>query len=268
MLFLQVFISEQVLYTEKELKQHGRAGDVTGALAESGFSGHPSCRFCRRQFYGDTELFVHMHQTHEQCFLCRRARPDKYVYYRNYAELEGVCRPSSSQGSVRHALSHAHNECSMPYLSGCICALSSLRLHSRLQHFALNASLGLFTWISHFRYVTVAALHCGSDSTVALTSRRALWQGALPVRPPGMPGDQVRGVRVGAGAAEAPHGAAPWQHGGGPQPVRAQGGPHHPHQRQCAWLARAKAPALCRVCRRCNLLGRPLACREAMMFMF
>ncbi len=92
---LQVFISEQVLYTDKELKQHGRAGDVTGALAESGFSGHPSCRFCRRQFYGDTELFVHMHQTHEQCFLCRRARPDKYVYYRNYAELEGACRPSS-----------------------------------------------------------------------------------------------------------------------------------------------------------------------------
>jgi len=95
LLCLQVFISEQVLYTDKELKQHGRAGDVTGALAESGFSGHPSCRFCRRQFYGDTELFVHMHQTHEQCFLCRRARPDKYVYYRNYAELEGGCQDSS-----------------------------------------------------------------------------------------------------------------------------------------------------------------------------
>ena len=27
---------------------------------------------------------------HEQCFLCRRARPDRYVYYRDYAELEGA----------------------------------------------------------------------------------------------------------------------------------------------------------------------------------
>ena len=43
---LQVFISEQVLYTDKELKQHGRAGDVTGALAESGFQARcagPAC---------------------------------------------------------------------------------------------------------------------------------------------------------------------------------------------------------------------------------
>jgi E3 ubiquitin-protein ligase ZNF598 len=61
-------------------------------MAEAGFKGHPSCRFCRKPFYGDNELFMHMQQTHEQCFLCRRARPDKFVYYRDYAELEGEQR--------------------------------------------------------------------------------------------------------------------------------------------------------------------------------
>ena len=55
----------------------------------SGFKGHPSCRFCRKACYGDNELFAHMQSAHEVCFLCRRARPDKYIYYRDYAELEG-----------------------------------------------------------------------------------------------------------------------------------------------------------------------------------
>ncbi len=86
---VQVFISEQVVYTAADLRVHARTGDLTGPLAEAGFKGHPSCRFCRRQFYGENELFMHMQQAHEQCFLCRRARPDKYVYYRDYAELEG-----------------------------------------------------------------------------------------------------------------------------------------------------------------------------------
>ena len=46
-------------------------------------------RFCRKRVYGDNELFQHMQQGHEQCFLCRKARPDKFVYYRDYRELEG-----------------------------------------------------------------------------------------------------------------------------------------------------------------------------------
>ena len=47
-------------------------------------------RFCRKRFYGDNEIFTHMQQKHEHCFLCRRERPDKYVYYRDYNELEGT----------------------------------------------------------------------------------------------------------------------------------------------------------------------------------
>lgn len=29
-----------------------------------------------------------MHSAHEQCFLCKRSNPHKYVYYRDYADLE------------------------------------------------------------------------------------------------------------------------------------------------------------------------------------
>lgn len=72
-----------------------------GPMAEAGFKGHPSCRFCRKPFYGDNELFMHMQQTHEQCFLCRRARPDKFVYYRDYAELEGEQRRTYHKSALR-----------------------------------------------------------------------------------------------------------------------------------------------------------------------
>lgn len=88
----QVFVSEQLLYTRPELERHKRTGDTEGPLAESGFRGHAHCRFCRRYFFGDNELFAHMQTEHEHCFLCRRARPDKYVYYRDYAELEGAAQ--------------------------------------------------------------------------------------------------------------------------------------------------------------------------------
>lgn len=48
------------------------------------------CRFCKKFFYGENELFKHMSERHESCFLCQRAKPNKHVYYRDYAELEGV----------------------------------------------------------------------------------------------------------------------------------------------------------------------------------
>lgn len=66
-----------------------RSGDVTGPMAESGFKGHPQCRFCKSRFFGDGELYIHMQSAHEQCFLCRRAHPDRFIYYKDYNELEG-----------------------------------------------------------------------------------------------------------------------------------------------------------------------------------
>ena len=37
---LQVFLSEQVLYTKQQLTSHKQHGDREGPLAESGFTGH------------------------------------------------------------------------------------------------------------------------------------------------------------------------------------------------------------------------------------
>ncbi|KAK9820561.1 hypothetical protein WJX72_011657 [[Myrmecia] bisecta] len=97
----KVFISEQVAYNKADIDRHQRVGDLTGPLAESGFKGHPQCKYCRKRFYGDNEIFAHMQSQHEFCFLCRRARPDKYVYYRDYPELEEHFR-------------HEHYQCEHP----------------------------------------------------------------------------------------------------------------------------------------------------------
>eukprot|EP00884_Botryococcus_braunii_P010308 jgi/Botrbrau1/19279/Bobra.0073s0026.2 len=88
----KVFVAEQILYSKQELDRHQKSGDVTGPLSESSFKGHPLCKFCRKRFYGDNEMFTHMQHSHETCFLCRRSRPDKYLYYRDYSELEGHFR--------------------------------------------------------------------------------------------------------------------------------------------------------------------------------
>jgi hypothetical protein len=84
----KVFISEQVLYSKRDLDRHNRTGDDAGPLAEAGFKGHPPCHFCRRRFYDSNELYNHMERDHEHCFLCRRANPNKYVYFKDYAELD------------------------------------------------------------------------------------------------------------------------------------------------------------------------------------
>ena len=83
----QVFVTEQVLYTRSELNRHYKRGDTKGPMAEAGFKGHPTCQFCKSRFYSDQELYVHMQTKHLQCFLCKRARPNEYVYYRDLLQL-------------------------------------------------------------------------------------------------------------------------------------------------------------------------------------
>ena len=41
-----------------------------------------------------------MQSAHEQCFLCRRAQPDRYVYYKDYNELEGEPQTSPIKASA------------------------------------------------------------------------------------------------------------------------------------------------------------------------
>ena len=85
----KVFPQEQVLYTKAELSRHYTKGDTKGPMAEAGFKGHPMCQFCKKYFYSDQELYSHMQTAHMLCFICRRERPDEYIYYKNLAELEG-----------------------------------------------------------------------------------------------------------------------------------------------------------------------------------
>lgn len=33
---------------------------------------HPLCQFCRECFFGDDELYKHMRENHEECFICKR----------------------------------------------------------------------------------------------------------------------------------------------------------------------------------------------------
>lgn len=87
----KAFVSEQTLYSAAELARHVAGtsdADAGSDLAASGFKGHPQCRFCKKRFYGESELFTHMQRDHFTCHICRRQRPDEYVYYRDYNELE------------------------------------------------------------------------------------------------------------------------------------------------------------------------------------
>ncbi|KAJ7453217.1 hypothetical protein FB451DRAFT_1145061 [Mycena latifolia] len=48
---------------------------------------HPLCEFCRECYFGDDELFAHMRDAHEECFVCKRAGV-RDQYFLNYAALE------------------------------------------------------------------------------------------------------------------------------------------------------------------------------------
>ena len=85
----KVFISEQIVYSPKELKTHMKQGDDEGPMARAvGFKGHPPCHYCDQRFYGENEIFEHMTRVHEECFICKRRNPHKHVYYEDYSALE------------------------------------------------------------------------------------------------------------------------------------------------------------------------------------
>ncbi|KAH9303106.1 hypothetical protein KI387_014689, partial [Taxus chinensis] len=87
----KVFIGEQKLYTRAQLERHLSKGDseVDGSEIErGGFMGHPICDFCRKRFYGDNELYMHMQTEHYTCHICQRRNPGHYEYFQNYNDLE------------------------------------------------------------------------------------------------------------------------------------------------------------------------------------
>jgi len=87
----KVFISEQKLYTRAQLERHLSRGDTEvdgNEIERGGFMGHPICDFCRKRFYGDNELYLHMSRDHYTCHICQRRHPEHFEYYRNYSDLE------------------------------------------------------------------------------------------------------------------------------------------------------------------------------------
>ncbi|KAG6852301.1 hypothetical protein C0991_001115 [Blastosporella zonata] len=64
-------------------RSHGKA--VPKEQIEGGV--HPLCEFCRECFFSDDELYAHMRERHEECFICKRNEV-RDQYFQNYESLE------------------------------------------------------------------------------------------------------------------------------------------------------------------------------------
>ncbi|KAI0345396.1 hypothetical protein BDW22DRAFT_1354324 [Trametopsis cervina] len=88
--YKKIFAHEHALYTPSQLPHHipslqrGRLAPLKETI-EGGV--HPHCEFCRESFFGDEELYKHMREKHEECFVCKRNEV-QYQYFKNYDALE------------------------------------------------------------------------------------------------------------------------------------------------------------------------------------
>jgi len=95
--FKKVFAHEHSLYTHAQLgvhlpsynrrpgaPPHSKAKDAKEKV-EGGV--HPFCEFCKEAYFGGDELFAHMRETHEECFICKR-NDIREQYFLNYPNLE------------------------------------------------------------------------------------------------------------------------------------------------------------------------------------
>ncbi|KAH7107659.1 hypothetical protein BKA62DRAFT_684056 [Auriculariales sp. MPI-PUGE-AT-0066] len=89
----KIFAHEHTLYTNAELAIHipslRRREKLPAGINPADIEGgvHPICEFCMEPFNSDEELYPHMRDRHEKCFVCER-NGDRFVYFRNYEELE------------------------------------------------------------------------------------------------------------------------------------------------------------------------------------
>jgi len=72
----KVFSHEHTLYPPGVLAAHLPSMNLRpskAALKEPIDGGvHPICAFCKECFFGDDELYGHMRERHEECFVCKR----------------------------------------------------------------------------------------------------------------------------------------------------------------------------------------------------
>ena len=82
-----LFISEQTLFTSKELQRHIQSTDISPSSSSSSSSSsrHPLCQFCKENFYDAADLFQHMRQQHFSCRFC--PIEFQHRYYRNPSSL-------------------------------------------------------------------------------------------------------------------------------------------------------------------------------------
>ncbi|KAF8175993.1 hypothetical protein BJ912DRAFT_1146929 [Pholiota molesta] len=89
----KVFSHEHSLYSPAMLAAHlpsttqaQRSGK--SAVKETPAGGvHPLCAFCHECFFSDDELYAHMRENHEECFICKRNEV-RDQYFQNYESLE------------------------------------------------------------------------------------------------------------------------------------------------------------------------------------
>jgi hypothetical protein len=82
------FLSEQRVYTDKEMDQHHRGHCKKDPAS---FVGHPPCLFCGQRFYEGDALLKHMRFTHIFCELCN-ANEFIFVFYKNRDMLHTHCQ--------------------------------------------------------------------------------------------------------------------------------------------------------------------------------
>ncbi|KIP08883.1 hypothetical protein PHLGIDRAFT_506983 [Phlebiopsis gigantea 11061_1 CR5-6] len=89
--FKKIFAHEHTLYTPNQLPVHlpslQRGHRQTGNKDKTESDVHPLCEFCRECLFGEDELFKHMREKHEECFICKRNEV-KDQYFRNWDALE------------------------------------------------------------------------------------------------------------------------------------------------------------------------------------
>ncbi|KAJ6607239.1 hypothetical protein B0H10DRAFT_2178547 [Mycena sp. CBHHK59/15] len=87
----KVFAHEHALYPPNLLPLHLpsmlRGNSGKGKDRDQPEGTHPLCEFCRECFFSDDELFAHMRETHEECFVCKR-NDVRDQYFLNYGALE------------------------------------------------------------------------------------------------------------------------------------------------------------------------------------
>jgi len=104
-----VFIGEQHLYTDAELRRHND-GNLTFSDVGQMNRGHPRCLFCHESYFDAAHLQDHMIQKHYICFFC----PSQQRYFQNYESLEqhvatehymcALCRAQQRSAAHRGAM--------------------------------------------------------------------------------------------------------------------------------------------------------------------